>query len=156
MAAARVGTKPLPLEQVLSYRNDELVHRFAEDFHVTLDVAEDLFLETKRWLWLCGHRRVEFAQGRAEFVHVPLLSEAGPIDAMWHTFLLFTKDYAEFCDRHFGFFIHHYPMTRAEKARAESESRETRLESTRKVYEYIYDQLGPETLKKWCEGLPHL
>jgi len=32
------------------------------------------------------------------------------IDAMWHTFLLFTKDYRQFCDAYLGRFIEHEPF----------------------------------------------
>jgi len=31
------------------------------------------------------------------------------VDAVWHTFILFTKDYAKFCQEAFGFFLHHQP-----------------------------------------------
>lgn len=31
------------------------------------------------------------------------------VDIGWHTFLLHTRDYAEFCDRIAGRFIHHEP-----------------------------------------------
>ncbi|ABP52993.1 glycine-rich domain-containing protein [Salinispora tropica] len=31
------------------------------------------------------------------------------VDIGWHTFILYTRDYAEFCDRIAGRFIHHNP-----------------------------------------------
>ncbi|MBU6447504.1 hypothetical protein KGQ24_01520 [Patescibacteria group bacterium] len=31
------------------------------------------------------------------------------VDEVWHTFILFTRDYAEFCEEVFGFFLHHQP-----------------------------------------------
>jgi len=33
------------------------------------------------------------------------------IDIVWHTFLLFTAEYADFCDRYVGRFVHHVPVT---------------------------------------------
>lgn len=33
------------------------------------------------------------------------------VDEVWHTFILFTADYAEFCADVFGHFIHHQPGT---------------------------------------------
>lgn len=33
------------------------------------------------------------------------------IDIVWHTFLLFTSEYADFCDRYVGRFVHHVPAT---------------------------------------------
>lgn len=37
----------------------------------------------------------------------PLAS--GPVDELWHTFLLFTKEYVTFCNEVAGAFIHHNP-----------------------------------------------
>jgi hypothetical protein len=31
------------------------------------------------------------------------------VDIGWHTFILYTREYAEFCNRLAGFFIHHAP-----------------------------------------------
>jgi hypothetical protein len=33
------------------------------------------------------------------------------VDEIWHTFLLFTREYAAFCQAAFGSFIHHVPRT---------------------------------------------
>lgn len=141
-----------------------MIDRFVEDHRatgVTLSEASEIFRETKRWLWLCAYRKFEFEQGRCSFSQIPLASEALVIDLMWHTFLLFTKDYADFCQRHFGFFIHHYPMSReqrrsAEDARARDaqDFREMRITELRPVYELIHDILGRETLVRWLDEYP--
>jgi hypothetical protein len=39
-----------------------------------------------------------------------------PLDPFWHTHLLFSRDYAAFCDKVFGQFIHHQPLLFAETA----------------------------------------
>ena len=44
------------------------------------------------------------------------------IDEAWHIFLLFTKEYAKFCEKYFGHFLHHNPFTKA-----------TRMAESRKV-----------------------
>lgn len=31
------------------------------------------------------------------------------VDEVWHTFILFTRDYADFCQGVFGFYLHHQP-----------------------------------------------
>ncbi len=126
----------------LRYENSEVVKRFALDYGVT---ASD------RWLWLCA----------SEPARIPLLSEARVIDLMWHTFLLFTRDYAQFCERYLGAFIQHYPRTSVIKdawerqlaADPESAKRERR-DTLRKACETVCDRLGPATLKKWCEDFP--
>jgi hypothetical protein len=33
------------------------------------------------------------------------------VDEVWHAFLLFTREYADFCQSAFGSFIHHVPRT---------------------------------------------
>ena len=33
------------------------------------------------------------------------------VDNLWHTFILFTKEYAQFCNKFAGKFIHHVPVT---------------------------------------------
>lgn len=149
------------LGDVLSYRNVDVVSRFAEDFHVSEADAEDIFLEMKRWLWICAKRKVILDRGDGEFFQVPLFNEANAIDLMWHTFLLYTEDYAAFCELHFGFFVHHQPRSQAErkawKERIESDpdgAWAERRSSLRKVYDYLYEELGPETLVKWCEEFP--
>src|SRR5256885_1327174 len=103
-----------PLRDVLAYENENVVSRFAEDFSVSFPDAQEIFLETKRWLWLCAKRKQSVDSGGAHF-SLPLFNEAFAIDMMWHTFLLFTADYAAFCERYFGFFVHHAPKPRAER-----------------------------------------
>jgi hypothetical protein len=149
------------LEDVLAYRNDEIVFRFSEDHGVSPADAEELFTEVKRWLWLCCHQKRAQERGESRYVAVPLLSEARAVDLMWHTFLLFTEDYAAFCDRYFGFFIHHIPQTRkdAEAWRAKLEAdRQSAIQERRAVlkpaYELIYDVLGKDVLIRWVEEYP--
>lgn len=149
------------LELVLSYENNDVTGRFAEDFHLSQADAEEIFLETKRWLWLCAKRKLALEAGQGESFRVPLFNEAFTIDLMWHTFLLFTEDYARFCDDYFGFFIHHHPRPKAERLawqeRIQADpagARKERMESLEKVYGYLYDELGPEILVKWCEEFP--
>ena len=45
------------------------------------------------------------------FTHEPLWV----IDEMWHTFLLYSKDYYDFCHQYLGRMIHHRPTPRAKK-----------------------------------------
>lgn len=37
------------------------------------------------------------------------LSPSQPVDIGWHAFILYTREYAEFCQRVAGRFIHHVP-----------------------------------------------
>lgn len=45
------------------------------------------------------------------------------VDEVWHTFILFTRDYANFCQDVFGFFVHHTPDTKLDPIDLDSGSR---------------------------------
>lgn len=150
-----------PLEEVLAYQNEDVVIRFCEDKGVSPADSREIFQETKRWLWICAKRKIALDKGEIEFFNIPLFNEAFIIDSMWHTFLLFSEDYTNFCEKYFGFFVHHYPKTHKETlkwreriAKDPEGARLERRESLKKVYGYLYDELGPETLLKWCEDFP--
>lgn len=133
------------LEEALSYENEDIVERYAEECKISLQESRAIFTETKKWLWLCGRQSCERAG-----LPLTLFDELHAVDLMWHTFILFTHDYAEFCQRYCGTFVHHVPRTN--RSRVLSRDEQTRyLEYT---YEFIYDHLGAETLIYWCEVLP--
>jgi hypothetical protein len=78
------------------------------------------------------------------------------IDEMWHAFVLFTRDYAAFCDKHFGRFIHHAPMRHAELAELHADLRANRERAAERLgrrlraqYELIVETLGVDTLRRW-------
>jgi len=148
------------LAEVLAYRNPEVVLRFAQDYKVSQADAEDLFQETLRWLWLSAYQITKHENGENR-VSIPLLSEVFAVDLMWHTFILFTQDYAQFCNRYFHFFVHHTPQTQAEKnkwlTKMEQDPEGTQKEREkilRDAYEAIYDILGEDILIKWMEEYP--
>jgi hypothetical protein len=60
--------------------------------------ANSLFTELKRYLLLTQHEC-----GRVS----PMFSSR--IDEVWHQFILFTAEYAAFCERYFGRFLDHVP-----------------------------------------------
>jgi len=43
------------------------------------------------------------------YLHGERLTPSHKVDLAWHEFILFTKQYADFCLHHFNRFIHHYP-----------------------------------------------
>ncbi len=151
----------IELEKVLKYKNEDVVHRFAEDFGVSETDSQEIFQETLKWLWLCA-LQIEGAQQQGiPVVEIPLLSEANIIDLMWHTFILFTSDYAHFCESHFSTFIHHMPQTHLEKKQWQKKRAENpeaavaeRQALVYAAYGLIYDTLGPQTLCKWVEEFP--
>jgi hypothetical protein len=146
------------LKEILAYQNEDVVARFATDYEVSPEDAQEIFIEMKRWLYITARRR----DANREMAAVPLFNEAYAIDMMWHTFILFTQDYAEFCDKYFGTFIHHQPKTlkdtREWQARIKADpegARRDRESNLRQVYEYLADEVGLEILAKWCEDFPN-
>lgn len=143
-------TKPL-LEQILQYRNEQVVHRFTRLYEISFQDAAEVFTETKKWLWLCHQAEVPM-----------LLTEPLTIiDEMWHNFILFSADYAAFCDRYFGRFLHHAPLTHADKqamsaanAQAPEAFADERAMRIAEQCVYIHYQLGESTLLTWYVKYP--
>jgi hypothetical protein len=133
--------EPAPLEDVLRFRHPGVVRRYSADHQATPEEAAELFREMLKWLYLC--RR---ASGGPEGLTVAVHPEIEKIDWMWHTFLLFTRDYAAFCDRYLGTFLHHLPDESGDEAPQDAGAVRAALE---RQYSFVYDVLGAETLLAW-------
>jgi hypothetical protein len=59
--------------------------------------ARQLVLELQKYFWLSRRSGA------------PLPMSSALVDAAWHQFVLFTREYAEFCREHLGAFLHHGP-----------------------------------------------
>ena len=93
--AIRSGAKPL--SDVLAYTNTDVVERIAKDNNLSPQDADEILTDTLRFLYLAG------ATDAAN------LAPTKEIDMGWHAFLMFTKDYADFCHQNLGRFVHHAP-----------------------------------------------
>ncbi|MEW4369973.1 hypothetical protein [Paenibacillus kandeliae] len=60
------------------------------------DEYEWRWFEMKRYLLLC-----------ALFREMPMFSDR--VDEVWHEMLMFTRDYQQFCERFYGYMLHHSP-----------------------------------------------
>src|SRR5436309_3499254 len=102
------------LDEALDYHNSDIIDRFLGIYDIPSSEAEQIFYETKKWVWLSANASQERRNGN----HVPRLVIDNFlifIDEMWHNFILFTKLYQEYCLSRFGFFIHHNPTPRRVK-----------------------------------------
>jgi hypothetical protein len=74
------------------------------------------------------------------------------VDEVWHTFILFTEDYAAFCADVFGRFIHHRPHLLSQPVGSESGEQFVR------AYEEVYGELpavwGDRTSCGSCDTKP--
>jgi hypothetical protein len=128
---------------VLAFRHPGVIRRYCKDHGASPAEAEEVFQEMLKWLYLGSH--CPFDNGAtAGCVMTP---EIMKLDWMWHAFLLFTADYAAFCDRYFGSFLHHVPEDEPD----EPASLDAVREQLERQYGLVYDVLGEQTLLVWYE-----
>jgi hypothetical protein len=141
------------LSDLLTYQNSEILVRYESDYPDNKLTAAQAMRELMKFLWLAAKQQLAIKKNPEDDAlnfKFTLHFEMSEIDDMWHCFLLFTSDYAQFCDRYFGVFMHHFPATSAEKEKAKHPSEAAALEvSHEKQLSYIYDHLGEETLRLW-------
>lgn len=90
-----VASDPLKSEQILSWNLDKIKSKMSQKGY-NLDELDQLEIEYKRYLILVTNYSMR-------------LPISAPVDEMWHTHILFTKNYASLCNA-IGNFIHHEPI----------------------------------------------
>ena len=135
---ARLAT----LAVVLRYRNARVIDDFSARFKLPRLEATALFKDVLRFLWLTARAEQLGYEG------VPVLGAQLLFDEMWHTFILRTRDYHEFCTRYFGGYRHHTPGSKRKKWAPTPEKQLDRL------LDLVIDELGPETAVRWYETYP--
>lgn len=139
------------LKALLKYNNRWVVERYKKDYPDNQLSGKQAFREMLKFLWLSQKHKHDLAvsprKKSLQFV-CGVHHEMDEIDDMWHTFLLFTQDYAAFCKKYFGQFVHHAPNTK--KKRISKAVYKTDIE---RYFSYIYEQLGEKTLKVWFRAL---
>lgn len=140
----------LSLSQLLSYQNKNVLSRYSRDFPNNQLSAEEALAELIKFFWLSDlHEKEKVTNSDEALLFTCMMhEEMREIDDMWHTFLLFTKEYQEFCWSYFGYFIHHAPFTEDNK-RIVNERYPIELE---RFLSYLYDKLGQETVMKWFKA----
>ena len=114
------------IDGALGFENDAMLARYVRDQGVTDSHAKLLFLEIKKFLILSAMLDQE-------------LSPSEEQDKMWHHFIIHTMDYASFCEKYLGRFIHHLPCTGTRPDHA----CETK-EAARKLFGEINEELWPK------------
>lgn len=137
------------LAALLQYKNEDVISRFTDLFEIPEGEAEDIFTETKKFLYI----------SRQPGVFIP--DELLIVDEMWHNFILFTATYHDFCARYFGAYLHHLPASRAEKIQHRQQlaadavsARNAFKEKLTAFMSITYDQLGHETMIRWFQEYP--
>lgn len=150
------GSPVAPLDVVLDYRNDLVIHGFTKRFAITADEAEKIFVEMLRWLWYIASTEPTDGNPEAHAIDDPLLI----IDEMWHEFILVTRDYTRFCDSMFGRYIHHAPDDGSDQKPELKGPADVKhalaalLARKRAKYEAVYDWLGRDVFVTWYQEFP--
>ena len=92
-----VTPSKISVVDVMSYQHRNLLRRMINKYGWSEPQAKKAFAEMKRFL-------------SAAAVAPKPISPSETVDEIWHNFILFTKDYSEFCNKFFGKFIHHTPL----------------------------------------------
>jgi len=135
------------LPALYEYKNIHVLERYAKDYPDNVLTPEKAFKELMNFFWLSlKHEadKLNYPQNNELDFICGIHSEMKEVDDMWHTFLLFTKDYISFCKTYLGRYFHHSPNTGKEQLT----ENEFRLDFTR-FLSYVYDNLGEESLKTW-------
>jgi len=135
------------INQLLEYNNPWIIARYEKDHPNNKLSANETLRELVKYFWICQkHKQDKESHPQDEGLDFvcSMHPEMHEIDDMWHTFLLFTQDYAKFCKTYFLSFIHHVPNMNEEKPGFDH----FELQFTRYL-SYVYDHLGKETLSIW-------
>lgn len=86
------------VDRAMSFPMGEVVERYAKEHGLSMEIAWQHARELKRYLALCA------LNPDARY------GMSGPVDNLWHMFIIFTRMYAQFCEEVAGRFIHHNPV----------------------------------------------
>jgi hypothetical protein len=128
----------VPIEDVLHYSNIRVIERHLQDCGVSRTDAELRFEGLKQFMLVAAM--------------LPGRKVTSPdIDAMWHTFLLFTKDYRQFCTDYLGMFIEHEPFETAAPW-AYDRTREKAITLFGTLDDTLWPKMAKADCSSGCEG----
>lgn len=111
----------------LSYENADIIEKFCSEYGFEQELAKEYFIEVKKFLYLCSNTTEK-------------LAPSAEIDKIWHTFILFTKEYRQYCIHFLGKFIDHVPEVKKDTA----PPKENYLLNTITIYESVFGELNNE------------
>ena len=91
------------IQKAMAFPMDDVLLRYAKETGCSMEVAKQHEREIKRFLAICA------LTPPGEHIGMK-----GPLDKLWHTFIIFTKPYSDFCRQVAGRYIHHYPVVSRE------------------------------------------
>jgi hypothetical protein len=139
------------ISTITEYQCSAVINRYKKDYPNNTLQAEDALRELVKYFWISQKHQLDLKQfpDKEELKFIcGMHPEMTEIDDMWHTFLLFTKEYMAFGKKYFDIYLHHVPKPENEEYSVE----EFKIEFERYL-SYIYDHLGEETVRKWFSPL---
>lgn len=97
---------------IMSCPLDQVRERLVRKQVLSEAIVDEAIAEYKKFLVL------------ARLGYGPLEMFSRQVDEVWHAHILFTRDYAEFCQIAFGRFLHHQPNPSSENPGSEKKSQE--------------------------------
>lgn len=138
----------LELTHLMQFKNDKMIARYHKDYPQSKMHPEESWGELMKFIWLCRKHQADkqrLPEDKELQFNCVIHAEMNDIDNMWHTFLLFTRDYQQFChDCLDGIFFHHEPLDEGGPI-----DHDLYAEELTRYLSYIYDNLGQDTLLKW-------
>ena len=108
------GNTRLDVNRATAWTHPALIRRYCADFDQTPVEGERCFTAFKQFLVVCALAHDERVPSR-------------PIDDMWHTALLFSRSYLQFCEEVLGEVVHHEPIEGTADVAAYAAAREDAL-----------------------------
>lgn len=100
----RTPNRKIDIQKAMDYPLSAVIERYQQNYNVSLEDAKKHERELKRYLIMCAESDTHYWMFSPE------------IDNLWHTFILFTKEYEFYCKEILGKFIHHNPRDPHEQA----------------------------------------
>lgn len=139
-------------EEIKKYKNASVIRRFQKEYPAKKEDAEQIFEDLLSFFWcskkLQEERKLSEARGEVKdglSFHFIMDEEMKDMDLMWHVFLLYTQDYAEFCEKYFGEFLHHLPDLIPDQRVQTFDY----LEQLERFLVFSIMHLGEETVRRW-------
>lgn len=143
------GNVKINLQNLLKYKNEKVISRYQIEYPHSIMSGEEALVELLKYIWLCHKHSLDkklYPKNNSLNFDCVIHIEMEDIDNMWHTFLLFTRDYHEFCNTYLnGVFFHHDPISAGEN----NISKKTYEKELNNYLSYICENLGENTLIKW-------
>jgi hypothetical protein len=124
------------IKAAIGYDMSDVMERYAEKTRLPPNVLKEHEREIKRFLALSAANPGKYGM-------------RGPLDELWHTFIIFTSSYARFCHLLGGGFIHHRPEPPKKKGKKVPNSKAPKINSYTNFledYRKVFNEAPPAHL----------